>query len=92
MSCRSLERGESSPKGTWSCPKPSGSLSPVPRSRRSLFFEGTGGWAASGLCEILVVTFALFPLPPRSVFGYRRVRERGGGGRRARRQRLFVIY
>lgn len=22
------------------------------------------GWAASGLCEILVVTFALFPLPP----------------------------
>lgn len=72
--------GEAKPplKAHGAAPKPSGSLSPGQGTSLplcSLFFEGTGDWAASGLCEILVVTFALFPLPPALFLGIE------GGGR-----------
>lgn len=74
--------GEAKPalKAPGAAPKPSGSLSPGQGGRILSVLRRHRGWAASGLCEILVVTFALFPLPPRLCFWVSRRGWEGGQG------------
>lgn len=69
--CPSNPLGEAKPalKAPGAAPKPSGSLSPGQGGRILSVLRRHRGWAASGLCEILVVTFALFPLPPALFLG-----------------------